>query len=189
MVHEIRNPLQVLLMPTERKDREQTPDFQKFNREGAETVRMILNNQINLEQNNISDFTLSPAPANLKSHIKYLVEMYKSLAAEKKLFINLHLDSQIPDTIIYDHKKLNQVISNLFNNAIKFTRKGGIFVIVEWIDPVSDERILSSRLSESARQNMLNSYELNLPFQAFATVEFRPENIRSLNRENSKYLF
>lgn len=126
---------------------------------GASTVRIIYSNVTTVEMANKGNLILKASYGNFKDHLDKLANMYRILASDKGLFILLWIDPYLPDTILYDSGKLSQIMANLFNNAIKFTKRGGIFVIVEWIEKNIDEGKIKLYLNESNRDDILKAYE------------------------------
>ena len=59
---------------------------------------------------------------------------YKPRAVSKGLTLQFEIDADIPERLIGDDQKLQQVISNLVDNAIKFTAKGTVVTSVKMIN-------------------------------------------------------
>lgn len=59
---------------------------------------------------------------DIRMVVNSIVEIYKYMAAEKKVLINVKIDDDIPDHIFIDEMKLRQIVVNLLHNAIKHTR-------------------------------------------------------------------
>lgn len=57
-----------------------------------------------------------------------LKEVYAISAEEKGLDIELHIDESVPDIILSDEVRLRQILFNLVNNAVKFTRQGKVVI-------------------------------------------------------------
>ena len=51
-------------------------------------------------------------------------------AEDKEIKLNLHIDNSLPDVLVGDPLRLQQIIINLTGNAIKFTSKGAIDISV-----------------------------------------------------------
>jgi signal transduction histidine kinase len=62
------------------------------------------------------------------------VESLRSLAFEKKIGLEVTISDAVPEVVLSDVKKLQQIIANLLSNAIKFTSQGGVMVKVESVD-------------------------------------------------------
>jgi signal transduction histidine kinase len=69
----------------------------------------------------IEPFTLQDLVDDMESTMRVLVE-------SKKLYLKVHVSPAVPATLEGDRKRLNQILVNLINNALKFTQKGGISV-------------------------------------------------------------
>jgi signal transduction histidine kinase len=83
------------------------------------------------------------SPASLLLLVKNLLA---GLADQKSLKLTTHVDSALPDLILGDNNRLQQILVNLIGNAIKFTEYGEVNVSVkmlatEWQMSVQDTGI------------------------------------------------
>lgn len=60
-----------------------------------------------------------------------LVDMFSIMAKEKKLTVKIKLPKKTLPKLLLDANKIREVISNLIDNAIKYTKEGGVTVSVE----------------------------------------------------------
>jgi len=58
---------------------------------------------------------------DLRRNLAELVDIARYAAHEKNIRIELHISNEIPDAVVCDRIKINQVLTNLINNAIKFS--------------------------------------------------------------------
>lgn len=97
----------------------------------------IESGQLHLKKRPFSPYTLPK-----KVHSNYL-----AMALEKGLSMRLEIVPDLPDSIIGDAARIEQILSNLVVNAIKFTKKGGITIRVfkgknsDWVMQVRDTGI------------------------------------------------
>lgn len=128
--HEIRNPLNIIIGLTHLLKKERHLDSQK------EYINALSISSSNLKQliNDVLDFTKIEAhKVELISEnfsIRDLItELQNSNIAEarlKGLEFQCKLDGNVPDFLVGDKMRLNQVLSNLVSNALKFTKKGRV---------------------------------------------------------------
>ncbi len=165
IAHEVRNSLQVLL-PLEALDRPMTgtsrEELKRNIKLGVENMKAVFCNV--LSDPNSKGKSAVAGPTNFKEQIQGLVVLHKPVAKGKKLNLVEIIDNEMPMSLIYDSAKIGQVLTNLLNNSIKFTQKGGVFVLAEWKE-VSSERelvdgvLLKRLLAESFREKVIKAFE------------------------------
>ena len=65
---------------------------------------------------------------DIKAVLQNIIRNFKYQAAQKDLLLTLHVDNNVPKYISFDPLRMEQIVINLVNNAIKFTRKGTVKV-------------------------------------------------------------
>jgi signal transduction histidine kinase/CheY-like chemotaxis protein/ligand-binding sensor domain-containing protein len=130
MSHEIRTPMNGIIGMTELLKHTKLDSKQQ---DFVQTVHQSANNLLNLI-NDILDFSKIEAGQievenidfDLRSTLKEISEMFQYKIQQNKLTFNLQIASEVPIWVKGDPYRLKQVIINLMNNAIKFTKQGGI---------------------------------------------------------------
>src|SRR5690606_25598974 len=68
-----------------------------------------------------------PAPVKLEELASYARRVFEPLAREKQLEFTVKVDSAaLPEAIVTDGKRVEQILNNLLGNAIKFTDQGTV---------------------------------------------------------------
>jgi signal transduction histidine kinase len=68
---------------------------------------------------------------------------------QKEVEFNLFLDAEMPDLVIGDQGRLNQILVNLIGNALKFTNEGEVTVSVKKIDETEDSYSLKFSVKDT----------------------------------------
>ena len=135
MSHEIRSPMNAIMGLTELvMDAESTA----WKREYLNSVQNASKTLLSLI-NDILDYSKIEAGHLHFEHSKFLLsdvigstlELFKLKFDEKGLKLITELDTNLPQHLIGDSLRLGQILNNLINNAIKFTEKGEIRIIVK----------------------------------------------------------
>jgi len=140
MSHEIRTPLNALLnfsdyIHDDLKDRNQLTDdinenFLEVQESGARIIRTV-ELILLMSQIQTGSYENKPEQTNIYNEIlKPLSEKYHPLANEKNLQFNLINKSEAPFSKV-DPYSITQIFSHLIDNAIKFTNKGSVAIIIE----------------------------------------------------------
>lgn len=104
----------------------------------GENLLIIVNDILDYSKIQQNTIELVPKPSELKSLADIIYNTYIPLANSKGLVINLIIKPDIPSVLIYDKTRLNQVISNLMGNAIKFTESGSVNLTFSLIEKCNE---------------------------------------------------
>jgi signal transduction histidine kinase len=137
MSHEIRTPLNAIIAIANLLE---TSDDTAANAQNLKVLKSASENLVNLV-NDILDLSkmesgklyLSVAPFNFKKLINQAAALYDVNAKSKGLAIHVSYDSSLPERLQGDELRLNQVLSNLISNAIKFTEQGEVSIHVKMV--------------------------------------------------------
>jgi PAS domain S-box-containing protein len=141
-----------------------------INSESNRLVRLI-DELLDLNNVEARQIKLVPKEIDYISLVAQVVFSLKELAYEKGLFIEM----QWPQTETYlkaDSDRVNQILVNLINNAIKFTEQGGIKVIVE----PSNNQSITTRIKDTGMG--IPKDELDKVFDKFYQV-YKPHGEKS----------
>lgn len=126
--HDIRSPLISLIGSLELtgEGREPPNGQVRSARESAEALLQLVDDILELSFLGSGELTLHPSPVDLRQLAGALSGQIRPLAARKGLELRLELDPGLPVTIEADRLRLQQVLSNLLTNAVKYSEKGSV---------------------------------------------------------------
>jgi len=135
MSHEIRTPLnavigmsQLLLSKNPREDQMEFLEALKFS---GENLLSLINEVLDYSKIESQKIVLEKIEINPEKLVSGVFKILKINADQRNNKLILKVDNNVPDCIIGDKVRLNQIITNLVGNAIKFTDKGQIGVEIK----------------------------------------------------------
>lgn len=137
MSHEIRTPLNGVLSMLALFDRSNLTEEQKkqidIARESADTLLVLINDIIDFAKIEADKLELEEVDFNFLEMLQSVFNSFKVLAREKHISFDLNITGVTHEVICADPVRLRQVLNNLISNAVKFTEKGSVAVIVETV--------------------------------------------------------
>lgn len=135
MSHELRTPLNSIItlasillkgLPGELNS-EQKKQIQIVEKNSQNLLKLI-NNLLDLSKIEAGKMELHYTNFPIRELINSTIETIKPLCNEKGLKVEITIDNKFPEIITSDADKLNQILTNLLGNAVKFTQKGKISI-------------------------------------------------------------
>ena len=138
MSHEIRTPLNAIIAMSSviTKENHNHPSIERIKtiQNASELLLAQVNDVLDISKIEAGEFSLENRAVDLHELINSIKEIYMQMADDKKLNLLLTVDMRIPRKINLDELRFKQVVSNLVSNAIKFTEKGSIELIVSALE-------------------------------------------------------
>jgi len=128
--HEIRTPMNSVmvfagLLTQELQDAKLQSYAQNINNSGMQLLN-LLDDIIELSSVESNIFHIEEKATDIRSMLVQVVENFKSRADKKSLPIELHIDESIPESVMIDKERVEEILGNLVENAIHFTDQGRI---------------------------------------------------------------
>ncbi|WP_221796293.1 sensor histidine kinase [Oceanobacter mangrovi] len=154
VTHELRTPLNGILGYTQLMKADD-PLMQQHQR-GIKTIDRCARHLL-LMINDILDFSradeekleLHPQELHLPSFLLALIQMTEVRARERGIELECIGPDEIPTLVLADEKRLRQVALNLTSNAIKFTERGKVTILMEILNRSSKQVTIRWRVIDT----------------------------------------
>lgn len=135
MSHELRTPLNAIIGYTEIQLAgmtgpltEEQEEYQDRVLSNAEHLLGLINDVLDISKIEAGRMDIVTRPINLASWLDNIIQQTGVLAEDKGLELVVQIDEIMPEVIIGDATRLQQIALNLLSNAIKFTDEGTVSI-------------------------------------------------------------
>ena len=141
--HELRTPLNAINGIThlllEENPKKTQMDYLSSLKFSGDYLTKFINEILEINKIESNKFEIEYTSFNLKQLLINIQNSLKELAFINNNNFKLEIDPTIPDYLIGDTTKLSQIVLNLINNALKFTKNGVVTVIAN-LDSIEDKK-------------------------------------------------
>ncbi|MFC9777151.1 response regulator [Paenibacillus chitinolyticus] len=131
--HELRTPLNSLLILSQILAENKEGNLHSRQLEYIHTIfsagkdlLTLIDEILDLAKLEVGKMTAVVEPTYLKDVSSHLYRHFEQQAKEKNIHFDIHSDRRLPDSILTDGHRLQQILNNLLSNALKFTEKGAV---------------------------------------------------------------
>lgn len=147
--HELRTPMNGIIGMTDYLlDGEATPNQKEclgIIKESANNLLKIINNILDFTNAEADYINLLPLPFKYVDVAEQVVNSFRESAEAKGLALRLNVSPDVPETVMGHLTRVSKVLTNILDNAIKFTLSGGIVVTLGVVtDQGADFRLFCS---------------------------------------------
>ena len=146
MSHEIRTPMNAIIAMADLLSYTQlTPEQSKyvevFQRCG-ENLLVLINQLLDISKIEAGKLDLEELDFDLNAVLAKTIALFESRAHAKGLSLSFRVGGSTPTRVIGDQHQLQQILTNLIGNAIKFTEEGSVIVEASLVDMLSNSDCL-----------------------------------------------
>jgi PAS domain S-box-containing protein len=153
MSHEIRTPIHGIISLTQfvlnTSISEEQKKYLDLIRKSADTLLVIVNDILDLSKIDSGKLVFEETPFSIKDTLQTAVASFIPKTTEKNIELKTEVSKNLPDTLAGDPVRLTQIINNLLGNAVKFTDKGSVRIVVNTLEQNSTHIVLEFRISDT----------------------------------------
>lgn len=135
MSHELRTPLNGVIGFTRQTLKTQLSptqtDYLQTIERSANNLLTIINDVLDFSKLEAGKLVLEHMPFSLREMLDEVVILLAHSAHDKGLELTINVHNDVPEYVLGDPMRLQQVVTNLLGNAIKFTENGNVDINVE----------------------------------------------------------
>jgi signal transduction histidine kinase/CheY-like chemotaxis protein len=137
MSHEIRTPLNAVIgiaQLLQKDNKNLSPQQQEYIDAldfSGNSLLAIVNDILDYGKLDANKLRIELLPMNLREIATKVTAGFIKSAEDKQIALLLHVDSNIPESLLGDPTRTTQVLFNLMSNAVKFTKKGSVKLILQ----------------------------------------------------------
>lgn len=133
--HEIRTPLNGVIGYSSLLDQEnlnkQQHEYTAAIQTSAKSLLTLLNDLLDLSKLDAGAMRMETSSVELRKTLNQVALIFRPEASRKEVSIQIELAPDLPDSILGDETRIQQILNNLLSNAVKFTERGAIQIKAE----------------------------------------------------------
>jgi PAS domain S-box-containing protein len=115
----------------------------------AEQLLHLINQLLDFSRLGVGKLPLELEPFSLRETVRQTVRTLDLLARQKNLHLSYFVEHEVPDVLVGDASRLEEVLTNLGQNAIKFTEEGSVSLLTEVRERTPDSLCLHFAVADT----------------------------------------
>jgi signal transduction histidine kinase/CheY-like chemotaxis protein/HPt (histidine-containing phosphotransfer) domain-containing protein len=174
MSHEIRTPMNAVIGMAEMALREELPptarDYINQIKDSGKTLLTIINDILDFSKIESGKMDIVIAEYEPMSIISDIASIISTRIGSKDIELVFDIDPNIPSKLLGDNTRIKQIIINIANNAVKFTKDGRVLLKISF-SQASDDDEITLRVSVEDTGIGIKEEDLGKLFQSFSQVD------------------
>jgi len=171
--HEVRTPLHGIIGLTEillaGPPSEKQREYLQLVKSSAQMLLSLINDMLDFGKLEAGRMNCEAVPFELRPTLENILKTFALQAEQKGIAFRAEISDQVPAWLVGDPLRLQQVIVNLVNNALKFTNQGEVVLTLELATRTASEIILRGAVRDTGIG--IPADQLDVIFDAFRQVD------------------
>lgn len=145
MSHEIRTPINAIMgmneMILRESGQEEVLEYARNIQGASQTLLSLINDILDFSKIESGKMEIIDGTYDTVSMLNDVINMVRVKAEDKNLWFYINIDENLPEELWGDGMRNRQIIINILNNAVKYTKQGGVSLTVAG-ERIGDEKII-----------------------------------------------
>lgn len=173
MSHELRTPMNGIVASCDLAVAEElspkVANYLKIIQTSSHTLLLVINDILDFSKLEAGTLELESAPFSLAELMCKLGGESRERARRQNLKLSFNVESNTPDILVGDRGRFYQILSNLLDNGLKFTKKGSVSLDIVCLEKKDDQVVIECRVHDTGVG--LSEDGLKAIFQSFHQID------------------
>jgi signal transduction histidine kinase/ActR/RegA family two-component response regulator len=155
MSHEVRNPLNVILAYIDiilsETNQQKIKKYANLLKSSGKNLYVIVNDILDISKIDAGKLELNRKPISIKEVVTNCVESFKIQYQKSDIKLGVTFSGKLPEFVLGDSVRIEQILSNLIKNAYKFTQKGQINIKIAVSSDTPESCKINFKIEDSGR--------------------------------------